>query len=53
MTLALWLAVEDQQIPLHEIPFLVELANMTIEYVLDNIEMGFQEPESFLPEHYR
>lgn len=51
--LALWQAVKDESVPLHTIPFFIELVNMTIGYVLDNIEMGFQEPESFLPEYYR
>jgi hypothetical protein len=45
--------VKDESVPLHTIPFFIELVNMTIGYVLDNIEMGFQEPESFLPEYYR
>lgn len=51
--LALWIALQDESRPLASIPFFQELAELTSEMVLNNIALGYREPEGFLPEHYQ
>lgn len=51
--LALWIALQDESRPLASIPFFQALADLTSEMVLNNIALGYREPEGFLPEHYQ
>jgi hypothetical protein len=49
--LAVWIALTDQKQPLERIPFMKELAMMTIYRVFSNIQMGFTEPEDYVLEY--
>lgn len=51
--LALWIALQDESRPLASIPFFQALAELTSEMVLNNIALGYREPDGFLPEHYQ
>jgi|GEM_PF-881698 len=51
-TLAVWIALREQGRPLEQVPFLRALATVTLDNVLNNIQMGFTEPEDYIPEHY-
>ncbi len=50
--LALWFAMQDEDRPLSSLPFFRQLARLTSEIILDNIAMGYCEPQEFIPEHY-
>jgi hypothetical protein len=49
--LALWIALKEQNQPLENIPFMKELAALTLKNVLDNIRMGYTEPVDYVPEY--
>lgn len=49
--LALWIALKEQNRPLDNIPFMKELATLTLKNVLNNIQMGYTEPIDYVPEY--
>ncbi|RMH68657.1 MAG: hypothetical protein D6675_15520 [Gemmatimonadetes bacterium] len=51
LLLTVWLALAEWEMNCTDIPFFVELAEQSIFYVLDNIELGIDSPESFVPEY--
>lgn len=48
--LALWIVLKEQNQPLERIPFMRELAVITLDRVFRNIQMGCTEPEDYVPE---
>jgi hypothetical protein len=44
LTLAVWIALTEQQLPLKQIPFFRSLGRTTLSYVAQNVSMGFTTP---------